>query len=292
MISIALTTYNGERFLREQIDSILGQRVSDIELVVCDDGSTDGTWAILSDYHKKDNRVYIYQNEHTLGFRDNFLKAISLCKGDYIALCDQDDIWTPNHLELLLKAIGDNMLVCGNSELVDENNKSLCMTLLEQEGIVHLPKNSLDVALLVMLNHNPFQGAAMLFRREFIEYALPLPEQADYHDVWFAALSSLMDSFVYVNTPIVRYRMHGDNISGGHERRDPKTAVRRLLRSHYWPNRPALLTAIEQRGVLTSKTQKRYANAMKRYFHNARCKYTKVFNFPFIIAHFKSITAQ
>ena len=292
MISVALTTHNGERFLREQIDSILEQSISNIELVVCDDCSTDRTWEILNSYVRKDNRVHIYRNEKTLGFRDNFIKTINKCKGDYIALSDQDDIWMPNHLELLLEDIDDNMLACGNSLLVDENNNELGLTLLEQEGIMRLPKKSLDIALLVMLNHNPFQGAAMMFRREFISKALPLPNKADYHDVWFAALASMMDSFVYVNIPIVRYRMHEDNISGTHPVQSPRIALRRLIRRHYWSNRPALLEAIESRGVLTTTKQMKYAKALKRYFYNARIKYTKIFNFPFIFANMSKIVAQ
>ena len=291
MISVALTTYNGERFLREQIDSILEQSISDIELVVCDDCSTDSTWDTLTDYQAKDPRIRIYRNERTLGFRDNFVKAISLCEGDYVALSDQDDIWMPNHLELLLDTIGDNMLACGNSLLVDENNKELGLTLLQQEGIIRLPKKSLDIALMAMLNHNPFQGAAMMFRKEFISYAVPLPNEADYHDVWFAALASMMDSFVYVNIPIVRYRMHGDNISGEHPIRLPRTAMRRLIRSHYWSNRPVLLEAIEKRGVMETKQQQAYAKALKRYFYNARTKYTKIFNFPFIFTNMRKIAA-
>lgn len=290
MISVALTTYNGECFLREQIDSILGQTISDIELVVCDDCSTDGTWVILAEYKKEDGRVYIYRNEQNLGFRDNFLKAISLCSGDYIALCDQDDIWMGNHLELLLNSIGDNMLVCGNSLLVDENNVELGVTLLQQEGIARLPKNNLDIARMIFLNHNPFQGAAMMFRKEFIAIALPMPEQANYHDVWFAALASFMDSFVYIKTPIVRYRMHGNNVSGNHQIKSPQAALCQLVRSHYVGNRPDLLAAIEERGVLKTKEQLKYGKAIKRYFHNARSKYTKLLNFPFIIANFRSIT--
>lgn len=291
MISVALTTHNGECYLREQIDSILGQSVSDIELVVCDDCSTDRTWEILNSYVRKDNRVHIYRNEKTLGFRDNFIKTINKCKGDYIALSDQDDIWMPNHLELLLEVIDDNMLACGNSLLVDENNNELGLTLLEQEGIMRLPKKSLDIALLVMLNHNPFQGAAMMFRKEFLKVAFPMPDEADYHDVWFAVLAAFMNSFVYVNTPVVRYRMHGDNISGLHPVKSPKIALNRLIRSHYWDNRPALLEAIESRGILTTTQQIRYAKALKRYFYNARNKYTKIFNFPFIFANMRNIVA-
>ena len=92
MISIAMATYNGELFIREQLDSILTQTLSDWELIVCDDGSTDNTLSILQEYANNDSRIKIYQNETNLGFKRNFEKAIGLCSGEYIALCDQDDI--------------------------------------------------------------------------------------------------------------------------------------------------------------------------------------------------------
>ena len=105
MISIAMTTYNGEKYISAQIDSILSQTVSDFELVVCDDVSTDNTVDILKDYALKDCRLKLCCNGQNLGFKNNFAKAISLCKGEYIAFCDQDDVWTNDHLEVLLREI-------------------------------------------------------------------------------------------------------------------------------------------------------------------------------------------
>ena len=125
MISIAMATYNGSKYLSEQIDSILSQTYSDFELVVTDDCSTDDTFSILSYYASMDSRIRIYENESNLGFRDNFAKAIGLCVGDYVALSDQDDIWLPNHLELLISNISTYSIVCANSELIDQYGKSI-----------------------------------------------------------------------------------------------------------------------------------------------------------------------
>ena len=104
MIGIAMTTYNGEKYLKEQIDSILNQTVSDFELIVCDDVSSDSTMDILNDYAEKDDRVHVFRNEENLGFLKNFEKAIRICLdrgAEYVALADQDDIWAENHLEVL-----------------------------------------------------------------------------------------------------------------------------------------------------------------------------------------------
>lgn len=108
MTGIAMTTYNGEKYLKEQIDSILNQTVSDFELIVCDDVSSDSTMDILNDYAEKDDRVHVFRNEENLGFLKNFEKAIRICLdrgAEYVALSDQDDVWTENHLEVLLNTI-------------------------------------------------------------------------------------------------------------------------------------------------------------------------------------------
>ena len=126
MISIAMATYNGEKYLREQIDSILNQTIQDFELIVCDDCSTDTTWNILQDYQSQDRRIKCYRNEENLGFKKNFEKAIGLCTGEYIALSDQDDIWLPEHLEKLVNIIGNADLACGTELLFsDTTNKMM-----------------------------------------------------------------------------------------------------------------------------------------------------------------------
>jgi len=113
MVSIALATYNGERFLKEQLDSILEQSYTDIEIIACDDCSTDSTPQILEDYQKKDSRLKVYFNEKNLGFKKNFEKCISLCDGDYIALSDQDDVWTKDHIACC-KAVLEHGLLYDN----------------------------------------------------------------------------------------------------------------------------------------------------------------------------------
>jgi glycosyltransferase involved in cell wall biosynthesis len=108
MISIAMCTYNGERFIKEQLDSILNQTYKNFELIITDDDSSDKTITIIKEYIKQDKRIKLYQNNSNLGFIKNFEKAISLCSGDYIVLADQDDIWKVNKLEIFLEQIKDN----------------------------------------------------------------------------------------------------------------------------------------------------------------------------------------
>lgn len=107
-----MTTYNGVKYLREQIESILSQTYKDFELIICDDCSKDSTVSILKKYQNKDSRVKYFINESNLGFKKNFEKAISLCSGEYVAFSDQDDIWLPEKLEESITHIGNNNLLC------------------------------------------------------------------------------------------------------------------------------------------------------------------------------------
>ncbi len=122
--SVAMATYNGAGYLTQQLESLASQEKLPLELVVCDDGSTDETVAILEDFSAKSPfPIRIYRNEENLGFADNFLKATSLCKGQFISFCDQDDVWLPNKLKDACEAIEKNpdvQLVLQNAYICNE----------------------------------------------------------------------------------------------------------------------------------------------------------------------------
>lgn len=218
MISIALASYNGEKYISEQIDSILAQTYQDFELIICDDCSTDNTWQILEEYAQRDNRIKIFRNEKNLGFKKNFEKAILLCKGDYVALSDQDDIWTENHLEVLLQNIGKKSLSCGNSLLVDSEGNSTNSKLNENEGLLYFDDSK--YIYRSMLNGNCLQGANMLMPLGFAKKCIPIPSGVPYHDAWFAACACLDNGINYSFEIINKYRQHGGNITFmGHNRK-------------------------------------------------------------------------
>ena len=213
MISIAMTTYNGEKYLREQIDSILSQIYSDFELIICDDCSSDDTRKILSEYAKKDKRVKVFFNKNNLGFKKNFEKAINLCTGDFIALSDQDDIWFANHLKILLENLKDFSMSVGNAVLVDSFGKELGQLLNQNEGLYILPSDKQKLIYRIILGGNCFQGASSLFRASFIKKVLPIPNDVLYHDAWFAACATMDRGISYTFTPITYYRQHGNNVT-------------------------------------------------------------------------------
>lgn len=211
LVSIALATYNGEKFIAEQMESILNQSFQDFEVVIHDDCSTDGTFDLLHQFAKKDNRIILKRNEHNLGFAKNFKTIVDDCSGEYIAFSDQDDIWAIKHLEILLSIIGNKDVACGNALLVDQNNDSLGFTMKDVVGM----KNRIESNRFCwrLFFDNFVQGSAMLVRRELCEKYLPVPDVVGFHDYWLALVASLNCGVIYTPEIVLRYRQHGNNIT-------------------------------------------------------------------------------
>lgn len=228
MVSIALATYNGEKYISEQLDSILNQSYSDFEVIICDDCSKDSTRKIIKDYSIRDSRIHLYENEINLGFKKNFIKCIGLCKGEYIAFCDQDDVWLPNHLSVLCENIGLNWYIGADAEVVDENLKPMGYTMKSVAGVSKLPDNFLDYVFFEV-NNNIFQGTASMGRREFFIKYLEVPDCVSVHDHWFALVASIYEKAVYMDIPILLYRQHSNNAVGGVQESEGKKVVTSIV---------------------------------------------------------------
>ncbi len=214
MVSIAMATYNGEKYLRDQIDSILKQTIQDFELIICDDCSTDTTWDILQEYQLQDKRIKCYRNDENLGLKKNFEKAIHLCVGEYIALSDQDDIWLPEHLEKLLNLIGKADLACGNELLFsDIANIDICQPKIKYK-FTNFPAIQPLFLYSQLYCGNFLAGNSMLLKREFVyKYGvLPIPDV--YHDGWFVDIATLYNGFVFTEKIITKRRIHNSNETG------------------------------------------------------------------------------
>lgn len=288
MTSIALATYNGGEYIKAQLDSILSQTIQNFEVVVCDDCSTDITWDILQEYQKTDNRIRLYRNDKNLGFIKNFEKAISLCVGEYIALCDQDDVWTSNHLEVLLENIGEKSIVCGNAEMVNEDGVSWGYKLSEIERVDVLPQNEIDRSYRLLYFSNPYQGASMLIKREFLEYALPIPE-VNYHDAWFAILACFNGGLKFIDVVITYYRQH-DNNASEHDKWTVFKALRRLKPfSFYLTDRQLIseeiLLRVKNLSIVEEKVLKESLE-----FHSKKITLTgRIQNLPILLNNYSRI---
>ena len=282
-----MATYNGAKYLREQIDSILTQTIQDFELVICDDCSTDETPKILHKYAQQDDRIRIYLNECNLGFKKNFENVIRKCKGEYIALSDQDDIWAPYHLETLLSIIGDKMLACGNTELIDGEGRKIGMTLKEMEAFDHIPENDISRAYSVFFFRNPLQGASMLMKKEFFKVALPIADGVLYHDTWFSLVSCFHGGGVYTDKVIGYYRMHGNNVTGNRIRRKSRFRIfiSQFLREKGIFDRVFVLKGLENLKIADPQ----FINDAKRYVRRNRTIYGRFLNSLFILMHYKII---
>jgi glycosyltransferase involved in cell wall biosynthesis len=207
LISIAMATYNGQKYLKEQLDSIYAQTYKNIEVIVADDCSTDETVKILNEYSISYGLKY-YKNEQNLGYVKNFEKAITLCSGDFIALCDQDDVWRADKLEKMFKNIAGNLLIHSDAKLIDENGDTLSESYA---AIAHkkFRKNTYEYFF-----SNDVTGCTTLFKKELLFFALPFPKNMLAHDWWLALCASKEGSIKYLNEPLISYRQHASNQIG------------------------------------------------------------------------------
>ena len=203
LVSVALCTCNGEAYIEAQLASVLAQTHRELELVVVDDVSTDRTVEIVEEAARRDHRIQLHRNPRRLGVNANFARAFALCRGDFIAPCDQDDVWSARKLETLMAAIGDADLAYGDSAVVDAEGRPTGLTLGGQRRMVRGQGN---VALAF---ENTVSGHAALFRNTLLPQALPFPEGV-WYDGWLAFAASQRAGVVYVDEVMVDFRRHAD----------------------------------------------------------------------------------
>lgn len=201
LVSIALCTYNGEAYLREQLDSIVNQSYPAIELIAVDDCSSDNTLKILEEYAAEYPFIQVCVNPENLGYIRNFEKALGLCNGDFIALSDQDDIWDLKKIEKQVKAIGDHLLIYHDSEFVDQNGQSLHRKMSD---IMNLYRGDQPEAFLFF---NCISGHSVLMKKELRDELLPFPN-AYFHDWWMGYVATNLGSIDFISECLVKYRQH------------------------------------------------------------------------------------
>lgn len=208
-VSVVICTYNGSRFVGEQIESICKQSYSNLEIIVVDDASPDNTFDIVKKYAADDHRIRPYRNEKNLGFNLNFDKACKLASGDFIAIADQDDIWELSKIETLMNKVMEDPAIL----LVH------CISArFEKFGKFHLKSHKLvnylagdDVRNFFLANY--ISGHNMLIKRELLEKSLPFPGNV-YYDWWLAAVASCNGKIAPVPEILVWHRMHDSNATG------------------------------------------------------------------------------
>jgi glycosyltransferase involved in cell wall biosynthesis len=224
-VSVALCTYNGAQYLKEQLDSIASQTVPPIELVVCDDRSTDDTVEILKGFASRAPfPVRLFLNERNLGSTKNFERAIGLCEGDLIALSDQDDAWHPEKLERVGEVFAMSPgvgAVFTDAEMVDDSLRPLGHRLWDAAAFGWAQQRLVTRrrAVEVLLKYNVVTGATMAFRSRFRDVVLPIPSTW-VHDAWIALLIAAVADLAIIRDPLIRYRQHAGQQIGAIKKRE------------------------------------------------------------------------
>lgn len=214
-MSVALATYNGERFLDKQLLSIARQSYKPSEIVISDGGSTDNTLPILENFkHHSPIPTTILRAASPAGINENFTNAFLACAGDYIVVSDQDDLWPTGKLAAFAEKIDrQTMIAYGPSEIITETGIRTGQTTREYIGFANYLHGHIP---LYFLHCNCISGHAMLFSRQLLARALPFPDNCLY-DHWLALCGAALSDVVFVETGVTLHRIHKDNSTNQHD---------------------------------------------------------------------------
>jgi len=207
MISVCIASYNGAKYIKKQIDSILRQLHNEDELVISDDSSIDETVNIVRLYDDKRIKLLTGYSFHSPIF--NFENAIKHSSGDIIVLSDQDDVWYENKIETLTRIFYSNpqsLLALHNYDIIDGEGKIVMTKVYGENDIT-------NDSFFKAVHKNKYIGCCMAFRRELLKYILPFPEKIAMHDIWIGLMAKYMNKVVYCEEPLIFYRRHQNNFS-------------------------------------------------------------------------------
>lgn len=204
MISVCIATYNGERYIRQQIESIVCQLNVDDEIIVSDDGSTDGTLDIVKGIG--DKRIKIIEGPGRKSPILNFECALKASKGDFIFLSDQDDVWKPDKVEICMKWLKTYHCVVSDAEVTDNRLKLLYPSLYD---IMQVRQGRIYNTIW----KNGYTGCCMAFRRNVLEASLPFPKNIPMHDIWIGNVAAYKYNVIFIPDRLIHFRRHENTIS-------------------------------------------------------------------------------
>lgn len=206
-VSVAMATYNGEKYLKQQVDSILSQLSSEDELIISDDHSSDQTLSIIEKYKKVDHRVKLFMNEES-GVTSNFENAIKHTQNDIIFLSDQDDIWKPEKVETVKSYYEKNpkiQMIMSDITVVDNEVKTTIESFYEFRGS--------RSGVIKNIIKNSYIGCAMSFRKELKAQVLPIPRKVPMHDMWIGLVADMNKSALLIPEKLIYYRRHDATVT-------------------------------------------------------------------------------
>lgn len=216
-ISIAMCTFNGQPYLEPQIESILSQTADIYEIVIVDDGSTDGTCDILGKYQDSHpDLINFHRNEENLGVTKNFEKAISLCEGDVICISDQDDIWKEDKVEQQLNDLPGKKHALTFHDSVLSGGTTTHPTFFDTVPFCADQITDQTDLFKFLLRKNCMRGATSMFTRDLLDWVLPIPDEW-YYDYYIAVMSAILGHINPVNKNLSEFRQHSDQDLGAKE---------------------------------------------------------------------------
>ncbi len=287
-VDIVLATYNGDKFLKQQLDSIIKQTYTQWRLLISDDGSSDKTLSIINKYTKADDRILLVNKYRQGGVVKNFSKALEFVTSKYIMFSDQDDYWLPEKIAHLKSMLDDKEKLTGNVPLlvfsdlivVDEKLKILHPSFYN--GFRLNPAYNLDVRFLLW--RSTIYGCTVMFNKALYDVAFPFAHEAVVmHDQWFALKANLTGHVLYSQESHVYYRQHDNNVVGAKKKtfierlKGVFTSVKKIKDAAYGTNRMIVCLFGEQENIFINKLTF-IKNNMLPYFHMA-----KIFTVIFII---------
>ncbi len=221
MISVALAAYKGEKYIEEQIRSILPQLSYNDEIIVSDDRPGGMTEKIVKKIAAEDSRV-VWVEGKSKGVVSNFVNAIRYCKGDKIFLCDQDDVWLPDKVKRVMEAFDEGYdLILHNAYITDGELNITDYSFFEKRGS--------KKGVLRNIFKNSYMGCCMAFDRKLLKKIMPMPRSIPMHDQWIGILAEIYGKVKFLDLPLIYYRVHGGNVTGGKTTFRQKMEWRRYL---------------------------------------------------------------
>lgn len=265
-IEILMATYNGEKYVGEQIDSIIHQTYENWKLLIRDDNSTDKTLEILKEYEKKDKRIKVIEDKKgNLGFVKNFEELLNCSTEEWVMFSDQDDYWVENKIEKYIATLNMNhndifgrpVLVHSNSFICDDNLKIIENEFINSNIASKYNEDSYYFAYFV-------QGSTVLINREIIDLALPFSKNVTVHDRYFHLLAEFLGKRVFINESLIKYRQHSNNKIGA-----KGSIITKILKKRYFHN--------EDRELII-EIQKKYKKKLENEKRKKIEKYLEVTN--------------
>lgn len=268
MVHILLATYNGEQYIEEQLESILNQNDKNWKLHICDDCSSDKTLEIIQRFTKLEpERVFCSVNEKNLGARETFSRLFrEVREPGYYAFCDQDDVWDPDKLTIMLRTLREEekkkkkaILVYSDVRIIDEHGGDKNGSFIRNSGLYPPSAKMLEHLLL----YNFIQGSAMMWNYELHALVKMIPEQALMHDWWLALVAAGQGKIIFIDRTLGAYRQHSDNVVGAFDRKKWHDSMVKKSRISNWHR-------LYQNNQILRKERVLQARAYQKYFQDKR----------------------